>query len=136
MLPYPVASGRINEPPNSRPLPVKVPVNSRVSFLYIPNMKPTSRPPTPMSPAGTSVSGPMWRQSSSMNDCTKRITSPFDLPRGEKSDPPLPPPIGRVVNEFLNVCSKARNFKIDKLTELWKRIPPLYGPIALLCCTR
>ena len=25
---------------------------------------------------------------------------------------------------------------IDKLTDEWKRIPPLYGPIALLCCTR
>ena len=54
-----VPAGDISEPPNSRPLPVNVPVNSRVSFLYIPNMKPTSRPPTPMSPAGTSVSGPI-----------------------------------------------------------------------------
>ena len=34
----PVASGRISEPPNSRPLPVSTPLNSRVSFLYIPNI--------------------------------------------------------------------------------------------------
>ena len=65
----------------------------------------------------TSVSGPIWRHNSNMNAWQKRITSAFDLPRGEKSEPPLPPPIGRVVSEFLNVCSKARNFKIPKFTE-------------------
>ena len=32
--------------------------------------------------------------------------------------------------------SKPKNFKIDKLTDGWKRIPPLYGPIALLNCMR
>ena len=60
----------------------------------------------------------------------KRITSAFDLPRGEQSEPPLPPPIGRVVSEFLNVCSKARNFKIPKFTavsythlDVYKRQP-------------
>ena len=53
-----------------------------------------------------------------MNDCTKRITSAFDFPRGEKSDPPLAPPIGNVVNEFLNVCSNAKNFRIERFTEL------------------
>lgn len=42
-------------------------------------------------------------------------------------------PIGNVVSEFLNVCSKARNFRIPRFTEAWKRIPPLYGPMALLC---
>ena len=34
------------------------------------------------------------------------------LPFGSKSDPPLPPPIGKVVKLFLNTCSKAKNFKI------------------------
>ena len=66
-------------------------------------------------------------------DVYKRQTSAFDFPRGEKSEPPLPPPIGNVVSEFLNVCSKARNLRILRFTEAWKRIPPLYGPIALLC---
>ena len=42
-----------------------------------------------------------------------------------KSEPPLPPPIGRVVRAFLNVCSKPRNFRIERFTEGWKRIPPL-----------
>ena len=28
-----------------------------------------------------------------------------DLPFGSKSEPPLPPPIGSPVREFLNVCS-------------------------------
>ncbi|EJX00239.1 hypothetical protein EVA_11655 [gut metagenome] len=36
--PKPVASGRRIEPPNSRPLPVKVPVCSRCNFLYMPNI--------------------------------------------------------------------------------------------------
>ncbi len=51
-----------------------------------------------------------------MNDWQKRIISASDLPRGSKSEPPLPPPIGRVVREFLNTCSKAKNFIILKLT--------------------
>ena len=37
---------------------------------------------------------------SSMKAWQKRITSALLLPRGEKSEPPLPPPIGRVVREF------------------------------------
>ena len=41
--------------------------------------------------------------------------------QGQESEPPLPPPIGRVVNEFLNVCSKARNFRMLRFTEAWKR---------------
>ena len=55
----------------------------------------------------------------------KRITSASDLPLGLKSDPPLPPPIGRVVREFLKVCSKARNFIMLRFTLAWKRMPPL-----------
>ena len=58
------------------------------------------------------------------------MISAFDFPLGLKSEPPLPPPIGNVVSEFLNVCSKAKNLRIDWFTEAWKRIPPLYGPMA------
>jgi hypothetical protein len=29
----------------------------------------------------------------------------------------LPPPMGSVVSAFLKVCSKARNFSTDRLTE-------------------
>ena len=39
-----------------------------------------------------------------------------DLPLGSKSEPPFPPPIGSVVNEFLKTCSKAKNFKILAFT--------------------
>ena len=104
---------------------MSTPVNSLRSLLYWPNRYPISRPPTPMSPAGTSVFGPMWRASSVMNDWQKRMTSLSLLPLGSKSDPPFPPPMGKVVSEFLKTCSKARNFRIPRLTEGWKRRPPL-----------
>ena len=100
-------------------------MNSLRSFLYCPKRKPISRPPTPMSPAGTSVSAPMWRNSSLMKAWQKRMTSTSLLPFGSKSEPPLPPPIGSVVREFLRTCSNARNFRIPRLTDGWKRRPPL-----------
>ncbi|CAM8493654.1 hypothetical protein ESCOCP365M1_20400 [Escherichia coli] len=106
------------------------------SFFIIPAIKPTSRPPTPISPAGTSVSAPRWRYSSVISAWQKRITSPSLFPFGSKSLPPLPPPIGRVVRAFLKVCSKPRNLRMERLTDGWKRIPPLYGPMAELNCTR
>ena len=89
-----------------------------------------------MSPAGTSRSGPRLRHNSRMNAWQKRMISASLFPRGAKSDPPLPPPIGNVVKAFLKVCSNPKNFRMDRLTEGWKRMPPLYGPIALLNCTR
>ena len=48
------------------------------------------------------------------------------FPFGSKSDPPLPPPIGRPVKTFLKICSNPRNFKIPWLTVGWKRSPPLW----------
>ncbi len=60
-----------------------------------------------------------------MNDWQKRMISPLLRPRGLKSDPPLPPPIGRPVSAFLKICSKPRNLMIPRLTEGWKRSPPL-----------
>ena len=53
-----------------------------------------------------------------------------DFPCGSKSEPPLPPPIGKVVNEFLKICSKPKNLIIPKLTDGCNLKPPLYGPIA------
>ena len=58
-----------------------------------------------------------------------------DFPFGSKSEPPFPPPIGRPVNEFLNICSNPKNLIILKLTDGWNLRPPLYGPIAELNCT-
>ena len=60
-----------------------------------------------------------------MNDWQKRMISASLLPRGAKSLPPLPPPMGSVVSAFLNVCSKPRNFRMLRFTEGWKRRPPL-----------
>jgi len=134
--PYPVASGRMSDPPQSAPLPVSAPVNSFRIRLYCPNRKPISRPPTPMSPAGTSVFGPMCRASSVMNDWQNRMTSSSLFPFGSKSAPPLPPPIGSVVSAFLNTCSKARNFRTPRYTLGWNRRPPLNGPMALLISMR
>ncbi|MNL41760.1 hypothetical protein D3C87_1641830 [compost metagenome] len=104
--------------------------------LYWPNRKPISRAPTPMSPAGTSTSAPMCRYSSLMKAWQKRMTSASLLPFGSKSEPPLPPPMGNEVSEFLKVCSKARNFSTPRFTEGWKRKPPLYGPMALFIWMR
>ena len=59
----------------------------------------------------------MLRHNPSTNAWQKRIISPSDLPRGEKSEPPLPPPIGRVVSAFLKVCSKAKNLSMDGDTD-------------------
>ena len=78
----------------------------------------------------------MWRYSSVMYAWQKRMTSRSDLPRGSKSAPPFAPPMGSVVSPFLKTCSKARNFMMDRLTDGWNRSPPLYGPMALLNCTR
>ncbi len=78
-----------------------------------------------MSPAGTSVYSPMWRYSSVMKDWQKRMISASERPRGSKSEPPLPPPIGMPVRAFLKICSKPRNFTMPRFTEGWNRRPPL-----------
>ena len=117
------------------PFPVRTPVFSSLSLLYWPYMKPISLPPTPTSPAGTSVSGPIYFWSSVMNARQNLMISWSLFPFGEKSDPPFPPPIGRVVREFLKICSKPRNLKVPRVTEGWNLSPPLYGPMALLNCT-
>ena len=61
----------------------------------------------------------------------KRIISLSDFPCGSKSDPPLPPPIGSVVNAFLKICSNPKNLIIPRFTLGCNLNPPLYGPIAL-----
>jgi hypothetical protein len=93
----------------SSDFPVRTGSNRFVIRLYWPNMKPISRSPTPMSPAGTSVCSPTWRYSSVMNDWQKRITSASLRPFGSKSAPPFPAPIPVPVRAFLKICSKPRN---------------------------
>src|SRR5437667_9571971 len=98
----------MREPPQLSPLPVNTPVNSFARRLYCPKRYPISRPPTPMSPAGTSVFGPTCRNNSVMKDWQDRMTSLSDFPFGSKSEPTLPPPIDQLVSEFLNSCSTER----------------------------
>ena len=93
---------------------MSTPLNWLARRLYWPKRKPTSRPPTPMSPAGTSVSAPTWRKSSDMKLWQKRMISFSLLPLGSKSEPPLPPPMGRPVSEFLKICSKPRNLRVER----------------------
>ena len=59
-----------------------------------------------------------------MKDWQKRVISGTDFPLGLKSEPPFPPPIGRVVRLFLKTCSKPRNLMILKLTVLLSLRPP------------
>ena len=47
------------------------------------------------------------------------------LTLGSKSEPPLPPPMGSVVSEFLKICSNPRNLTIDSVTVGWNRSPPV-----------
>ena len=78
----------------------------------------------------------MCLYSSVMKLWQNAIISLSDLPLGSKSEPPLPPPIGSPVREFLKICSNPRNLIMPMFTDGWSLIPPLYGPIALLNCTR
>ena len=78
----------------------------------------------------------MCLNNSAIIDWQNLMTSPSDFPRGSKSAPPLPPPIGRPVREFLKVCSNPKNLRIERLTDLSNLIPPLYGPMAELNSTR
>src|SRR5574344_2670563 len=91
--PYPVASVRANDPPHFKDLPVNVPSYLFANFLYIPNIYPISLPPTPISPAGTSVFAPICLVSSYINAWQNAIISLSLLPLGSKSLPPFPPPI-------------------------------------------
>ena len=54
-----------------------------------------------------------------------RMISSSDRPLGSKSDPPLPPPMGRPVSAFLKICSNPRNFTMPTFTDGWNRRPPL-----------
>ena len=115
--PYPVACVRASDPPYERPLPVSTPSKDPRILLYCPNMKPISLAPVPISPAGTSTSAPIYLESSVMKLWQNAMISLSDLPLGSKSEPPLPPPIGSVVREFLKICSKPKNLIIPKFTE-------------------
>ena len=124
-IPKPVASLLPRSPPKGIPLPVRTPSYLSTILLYCPKRYPISLPPTPRSPAGTSVLGPMCLYNSVMNAWQNLITSASDLPLGSKSEPPLPPPIGRPVKLFLKICSNPKNLMIPGYTLGANLKPPL-----------
>ena len=68
-------------------MPVSTPTQVLDRRLYCPNMKPTSRGEQPISPAGTSVSGPMCLNSYVMKLCTATHSSAclgFNAPAEEE----------------------------------------------------
>ena len=69
--------------------------------------------------------GPMWRYSSVMKLWQKRITSLSLLPLGSKSEPPLPPPMGRVVRRVLEDLLEGEELQDAQVHRGWKRSPPL-----------
>ncbi len=101
-----------------------------IGASIIPAIKPTSRPPTPISPAGTSVSGPKWRYIVQSSAPAETHHFAFAFPLRSKSLPPLPPPIGNVVRAFLKVCSKPRNLRMEKALPKDGSAYRLYRPIA------
>ena len=85
-----------------------------VSKPLVAEHKTNLRLPTPISPAGTSVSGPICRCNRHKTLAEFRLHSQT-CPWGQ-SRSLLPPPIASVVKLFLKTCSKAKNFKIPRLT--------------------
>jgi glutamate dehydrogenase (NADP+) len=68
-------------------------------------------------PKGKSDAEVMRFCQSFMTELYRHIGPNTDVPAGSKSLPPLPPPMGRPVSEFLKICSKPKNFMILALTE-------------------
>ena len=86
--------------------------------------------------AGTSRSGPMSRatcrtQPRQIRSCSRSVRS-----CGSQTTPPLPPPSGMSTTAHFHVIHIASARTMSRLSCGWKRIPPLLGPRASLCCTR
>ena len=62
----------------------------------------------------------------------QRFPGVWGLTFGLKSAPPFAPPMGRVVREFLKICSNPRNLSTERFTVGSNLRPPLYGPMAEL----
>ena len=50
--------------------------------------------------------------------------------------PPLPPPSGMSTTAHFQVIHMASARTVSSVSCGWKRMPPLEGPRASLCCTR
>ncbi len=55
---------------------------------------------------------------------------------GSQMTPPLPPPSGMSTTAHFQVIHVARARTVSSVSCGWKRMPPLFGPRASLCCTR
>ncbi len=86
--------------------------------------------------AGTSLSGPTffasWRtQPRQISSCSRMLRL-----CGSQMTPPLPPPSGMSTTAHFQVIHMASARTVSTVSCGWKRMPPLQGPRASLCCTR
>jgi hypothetical protein len=86
--------------------------------------------------AGTSVNSPMLR--AIWRTHPRQICSCSRMLRwcGSQTTPPLPPPRGMSTSAHFQVIHIARARTVSIVSCGWKRMPPLLGPRASLCCTR
>src|SRR5699024_167791 len=105
-------------------------------LLYSPIIQSISRSLVPTSGAGISLDGPI----TGLKYCTYflqiKCRSLTEYERGSTTTPPLLPPKGTPCNALFKVISEASVTVSSSSTDSWNRIPPLYGPKILLCCTR
>ena len=135
--PYPVASVRPRDPPRPTGLPV---------------MNPGKRPPWIFSNS-SSIHSMCWALVITSGAGTSRIgpTSLGDRrthPRqicscsrvlrlwGSQMTPPFAPPRGMSTTAHFQVIHMDRARTVSTVSCGWKRMPPLPGPRASLCCTR
>ncbi len=86
--------------------------------------------------AGTSLTGPTFRatcrtQPRQICSCSRALRL-----WGSQTTPPLAPPSGMSTTAHFQVIHIARARTVSIVSWGWKRMPPLEGPRASLCCTR
>ncbi len=86
--------------------------------------------------AGMSFSGPMMIEISLVKRRVRFSSSCMDMFFGSQMTPPLAPPKGMLTSAHFQVIHIASALTSSSVTSGWKRIPPLPGPRARLCCTR
>ncbi len=137
--PRPVAFTRPSEPPMRTSLPVTTlrrSCRSRSPSVYWRRSHAITSAFVPTSGAGMSMFGPMSPFSRYMNRSVMLSSSSLLYSRGSMRSPPFAPPNGTSAIAVFHVISAASALNRSRLTALWNRSPPLYGPRAWLCCTR
>ena len=132
-----VAAPRHLLPPIVRGLPVNDPgENVPTSLLYSSIIQAMIFGLVFTSGAGTSVFGPIYLYSSRTYPRASLSSSPSLSVFGLTMIPHFPHPIGRSTTAHLNVIHIDSALTSSRFTSWWKRIPPLKGPRASLCCDR